>query len=301
MSNLDKLRNIRSVNSKYGWKPSDKSTKYISNTLIIPKAVILKKSVDLRTKAPLILDQGNLGSCTGTAISYMFQFVELKQRNKYVIKPSVLFLYYNERVMINTVTYDSGAIISDGIKSTRLTGLCDTIRWPYIISRFKIKPPTVAYTQARLMKTLSATQLTQSLNTLKQMLSSGFPFVFGFVVYESFEYDTTTLTGKVPMPDTTNEQILGGHAVCCIGYDDNMTTLENEKGMFICANSWGVNWGDRGYFYMPYKYVTDTDLCDDFWSITSVSNPNNNPKLTSRAEIVKHNKALINRKKMGAI
>ena len=59
------------------------------------------------------------------------------------------------------------------------------------------------------------------------------------------------------MPDLNSEPE-GGHAVMCVGYDD-------ERGVFIVRNSWGTGWGDGGYFYMPYGYMTNEDLADDFW------------------------------------
>ena len=62
---------------------------------------------------------------------------------------------------------------------------------------------------------------------------------------------------------THGEQQIGGHAVCAVGYDD-------AKQMFIVRNSWGDTWGQKGYFMMPYAYMTDANLCDDFWTIKSV-------------------------------
>ena len=67
---------------------------------------------------------------------------------------------------------------------------------------------------------------------------------------------------EVPMPGT-DEQVLGGHCVMAVGYDD-------QEGKFICRNSWGTSWGDEGYFYMPYAYLLDNNLSDDFWTIRLV-------------------------------
>jgi C1A family cysteine protease len=89
--------------------------------------------------------------------------------------------------------------------------------------------------------------------------------VFGFTVYESFESEQVAKTGKVPLPPRS-EQVLGGHAVLAVGYND-------AQQSFIVRNSWGPNWGMKGYFWMPYGYVTDPQLASDFWAIYTVEEP----------------------------
>jgi C1A family cysteine protease len=90
--------------------------------------------------------------------------------------------------------------------------------------------------------------------------------VIGFDVYESFESDVVARTGMMPYPNTATEELLGGHAVCLVGYND--TTQR-----FIARNSWGTSWGDQGYFYMPYQVIQNTTMSSDFWTISSVTNP----------------------------
>jgi len=101
------------------------------------------------------------------------------------------------------------------------------------------------------------------LNQMKGCLASGYPFVFGFTVYESFESQHVVTTGVVSMP-AAGEKVLGGHAVVAVGYDD--TTQR-----FIVRNSWGPGWGKGGYFTMPYAYLTDSNLSDDFWTVRLVA------------------------------
>jgi C1A family cysteine protease len=101
-----------------------------------------------------------------------------------------------------------------------------------------------------------------NLADMKGCLAEGYPIVYGFTVYESFESQEVASAGNVPMPKH-GEKVMGGHCVVAVGYDD-------DEGVFICRNSWGDHWGDVGYFYMPYAYLIDNNLSDDFWTIRLV-------------------------------
>jgi C1A family cysteine protease len=219
--------------------------------------------VDLRKKFPTPYDQGQLGSCTGNAIAGAIQFERRKQAFKPDFIPSRLFIYYNERVIEGTTGSDNGAQIRDGIKSVAKQGVCPESIWPYNISKFANKPPAAAYTEASKHKATSYSRLVQTADQLKGCLASGFPFVFGFTVYESFESSAVAKSGVVPMP-SASEKVLGGHAVLAVGYDES-------KQRFLVRNSWGKGWGQKGYFTMPYAYLTNTSLSDDFWTIRLVA------------------------------
>jgi C1A family cysteine protease len=160
--------------------------------------------------------------------------------------------------MEGTVGTDAGAQIRDGIKSVAQLGVPPETDWPYDIEKFAQKPPQPAYTDALHDRAVSYSRLVQTLSQMKGCLASGFPFVFGFTVYESFESQEVAASGVVPMPKPA-EQVLGGHAVMAVGYDD-------PSGVFIVRNSWGPAWGQAGYFTMPYAYLTNPDLASDFWT-----------------------------------
>jgi C1A family cysteine protease len=98
-----------------------------------------------------------------------------------------------------------------------------------------------------------------NLNQLKGCIASGYPFVFGFTVYDAFESQEVAKTGVLNMPGP-KEKVQGGHAVLAVGYDD-------AAQRFTVRNSWGKDWGIKGYFTIPYSYLTTTDLADDFWTI----------------------------------
>jgi C1A family cysteine protease len=247
----------------YGWVPDIPDQRDFLYAAPMAFLRALPDNVDLRSQCPPIYDQAQLGSCTANAIGGAIEFDQMKENLPQVFLPSRLFIYYNERVIENTVSSDSGAMIRDGIKSAVNQGACPEPMWPYQIEKFRIKPSVKCYTEAAKHTAASYQRLIQSLSQMQGCLASGYPFIFGFTVYESFDSKTVARTGHAPMPDTT-ERVLGGHAVCAVGY-------ENDKRWFICRNSWGKEWGMRGYFTLPYDYLINSDLAADFWTIRVVS------------------------------
>jgi C1A family cysteine protease len=245
--------------SHFGWLPDLPDARDHLYAAPVAALVALPDKVDLRKGLPDPYDQGQLGSCTGNAIAAGVQFERRKQKKQPDFVPSRLFIYYNERVFEHTVSIDSGAQIRDGIKTVAKQGVCPESKWPYDISKFAEKPTKKAYQEAAKRKVTSYSRLAQATNQLKGCLASGYPFVFGFTVYESFESPSVAKTGVVPMPKP-NEKVLGGHAVLAVGYD-------NDTQRFIVRNSWGPGWGDKGHFTMPFAYLTDDNLSDDFWTI----------------------------------
>jgi C1A family cysteine protease len=208
---------------------------------------------DLRSFCSPVEDQGALGSCTGNAIVGAMEVLENKSSQSPFVDLSRLFVYYNERAMEGTISQDAGAMIRDGIKSIAISGCCSEKIWPYNIKKFTSKPSKKAYTDALPRKIANYSRITND-DDRKKCLATGFPFVFGFPVYESFESDAVAKTGIVPMP-ARSEKMLGGHAVLAVGYD-------NSKGWWIVRNSWGGSWGDGGYFYLPFGYQMS-----DVWTV----------------------------------
>jgi C1A family cysteine protease len=218
--------------------------------------------VDLHAQCPPLYDQGQLGSCTANAIAGAVDFERNRQKMPF-LTPSRLFIYYNERDIEGTADQDSGAMLRDGIKAVASKGVCAESVWPYRIKEFATKPPAAAYAAAQHERAIDYTRIAQDLPSMKGCLAQGYPFVFGFTVFESFESNAVAHTGKVPLP-SSSEQQLGGHAVLAVGYSD-------LSQRFLVRNSWGSSWGIHGYFTIPYAYLTDPDLASDFWMIRLVS------------------------------
>lgn len=218
------------------------------------------QKVDLRAPNmwPSIFDQGDLGSCVANAWSAAMYFALAKEGAPPLVL-SRLFLYYNAR---GGVAEDTGTTIRDGIKSVANLGDCKETTWPYDLTKWTQKPSSSAFSEALKRKAIEYSRLT-SLDDMLHCISSGYPFVYGMSVYAPFE----ELNGRnyvLPMPKKTDEY-LGGHALCVVGYDQS-------KKYFIVRNSWGNDWGQSGYFMLPFAYATDTNLADDFWTVRTVPN-----------------------------
>lgn len=247
--------------AKYHWTrdvPDSRDHPFVPRTLVKTPNL-----VDLRVNCSPVENQGNLGSCTGNAIAALMEYLSRKAKKNTDV--SRLFIYYQERLLEGTVNYDAGAYIRDGIKVVNKFGAPLETHWPYIEKKWNYRPTQAAYTNALTRKAVGY-QRCADFTAVKNALAIGYPVVIGFDVYESFETQTVSNTGMMPYPNTATEQLLGGHAVVIVGYNDSTQR-------FIVRNSWGTSWGDRGYFYMPYQVIQNTSMSSDFWIITSITNP----------------------------
>jgi len=205
---------------------------------------------------PPVYDQGNLGSCTANALCCLMQCQD-------DIQSSRLFLYYNERALEGTIATDSGATLADGIRSLKTQGVCSEQAWPYVPSQFAERPAPPCYANALKHEALSVYSVPLVLSSLKAALTAGHPIAIGIRVYASFQSATVAKTGVVPLP-RKGEALLGGHAVVVVGFSD-------ATQAFLVRNSWGAAWGIKGYFTLPFAYLTSPALASDAWVILSAS------------------------------
>lgn len=235
----------------------------LSDKAFVLTTPALPLSVDLRTSGfmPAVYDQKDLGSCTANALAAAVQYDRAKQ-GEWAPDPSRLFIYWHERWIEGSPYTDSGAEIADGITTLLSKGVCPETIWPYDMSKVYESPTEAAFGAAWAFKALTAERTNGNLTKIKTAIAAGIPVVFGFTVYESFESEAVAQSGIVEMPGP-NEQVVGGHAVVAVGYDDATQRV-------IVRNSWGVGWGQSGYFTMPYDYITNENLANDHWAVYSV-------------------------------
>ncbi|WP_295667594.1 C1 family peptidase [uncultured Mucilaginibacter sp.] len=246
---------------KKGWikdKPDSRDFKYgaVNQTVNV-----LPPKVDLRPHCPPVYNQGQYNSCTGNAIGGAFEYEMIKQGIT-DFTPARLFIYYNERVAEGDITADSGAQIRTGMKIVNTLGVCNETLWPYNGNDLITKPTDDCYQDVLNNVVTQYLSLSNDLAQLKTCLYNGSPFVMGIILHSSFDNGMVAQTGYASVP-APGELVVGGHAVLAVGYND-------KEQYFIVRNSWGTDWGDGGYFYLPYDYVANSSLAKDFWSIQVV-------------------------------
>jgi C1A family cysteine protease len=228
--------------------------------------------VDLRPGCLRVWDQRSLGTCTAHAVAAAFACEQRRQKIR-VISPSRLFIYYNERALTHQKSLNCVVRLRDAIKAVVKRGVCPESQWPYSedLKVVKTKPPKVAFQEATKHQIVGYHRIpigtlkpAAFLQHLKHCLAGRSPFLFGFMLYESFETDAVKKSGVMPVPNKKHDKALGGHAVMAVGYDDRRKAV-------LVRNSWGRHWGIEGHFWMPYRLITNPEMAHDFWTVRGVT------------------------------
>lgn len=236
----------------------------------------LPGAVDLSFWCSPIEDQGELNTCTACAGVGLLEYFAKRSFGEFE-DLSPLFLYKVAR-NLRKRDGDVGAPLRDIMRTMVLFGVPPERYWPYRIDSLDEEPPAFCYSYAQNYQTLKYFRLDRAdvsarnlLLKAKAVLAAGFPCMFGFTVYSSLYIDENIEQGLIPFPDRDRDRVAGGHAVVAVGYNDfkriRCSNGSGEtRGALLIRNSWGKDWGNEGYGWLPYEYVLK-GLTADWWSL----------------------------------
>lgn len=277
----------RIIGHSLGWVPDlpdwrdysaqNKDILEITNKLSLadPKAGE-SSTIDLREWCSPIQNQEHLNSCTAHAASGIIEYFQKRAHGKY-IPCSRLFIYKVTRNLLHWKG-DIGANVRTTMGALALFGVPPEEYLPYTTQApdFDDEPAAFCYSFARGYLALKyfrhdppvTVDKTSVVKSLKTHLALGIPAMFGFTVYNSIQHSMKT--GLISMPAKT-DGIEGGHAVALMGFDDSKVIINSDGdlktvGAFLIRNSWGAEWGEDGYGWIPYDYFLK-GLAKDCWSM----------------------------------
>lgn len=242
-----------------GKVPDDATRKVAKQHQYLPPKVDLRKFL-----TPVESQVGN--SCVANAFAGAYEYLAKREHGDSA-DVSRLFIYYNARYMEGCHDEDAGSQMQYAIEALKEYGACWEEYWANDEDMILEEPDEEAYSQAYNFKIVDAEYLETDLDLWKSTLAEGYPIAFAVNTFNSFD-SASKNKGRVPMPKASDNvrKTHGWHAMLCVGYSD-------PDQMFIVRNSWGDEWGDKGYCYMPYDYVIhETYNGHDSWIIKSVEN-----------------------------
>ena len=213
-------------------------------------------------------DQGPFGSCTACAMRYAWRLWKNRlDPTRVPVAPSRLFWYAQSRMQIGEkLNRDRGSTNAATVTVLRLKGMVPESSWPYTRENVIRKPLAVVDHAALANRSAQPASLrffqtaANTIQTMRTALSQGKSIVMAVLVYSSFMSATTIRSGTIPMPNTSRERLLGGHAITLTGYDFS-------RAVFFFRNSWGARVGRGGHFEIPFAYVASPRLAGDAWIV----------------------------------
>jgi C1A family cysteine protease len=228
-----------------------------------------------------------LQSCTAHAGVALMEYFRQRQTTADETKStfSSRFLYkVTQLLRSNRPPNESGASLRDMLKAMMLFGVPPETVWPHnpVVDDWDAEPSAFCYAYAKNYQAVKYFRLDRPdisqptlLAQIKVSLLAGLPVIFGFRTFSHVEASSSdpTLKGMIPYPKDPidNQQEIRGHAVMAIGYDDNQEIPGPSPGAIYFKNSWGEEWGDQGYGWLPYDYILNTTpenhLTGDWWTL----------------------------------
>lgn len=231
----------------------------------------IKDTVDLRKFFSPVKNQMNLGSCTSFAVVSMYEALMNRNSVEGENQMSPAYLYFYSNILAGRP--GGGSNFHEQIDVLVKHGVCHDLLYPYEPTAKYEKPSDEAEKDAELHRVISAKQLplideTDKTRTLKHnhriitsALSEGYPVGISLKIYDNFGKSGAFILHP---DDSGIVKVDCRHAMVVVGYSE-------ENDFYIVRNSWGEEFGDDGYCYVPTAYIDDPEYMNFACIITEIS------------------------------
>ncbi|CAE7332450.1 unnamed protein product [Symbiodinium natans] len=228
-----------------------------------PSSDDIPDKVDLRRYMTHVEDQAQTNSCCANAVAGAYEYINKRQAMQTgdsIADISRLFIYYVGRKKDQLTFHedtsvkpkDEGMTLGGAISALEVKGACLETRF-LSASQVNDKPHDFCFNEAVRFKVAESREVPVDLDAMRQCLAEGHPIVFGLKLTSQFFKPSRGGGITTPDPSDPKSSEHGLHAMLNVGYND-------RQKCFIIRNSWGTSWGDRGYAYVPYDYICNSDF-----------------------------------------
>lgn len=206
----------------------------------------LREVVSLREFDSPVDDQVDLGSCSAHATLSAYENLVNQKYPNHATPLSRLYLYYHSRYIENNVMMDAGVYsLRSDMKALKKYCVCSEQLWPFDPLEFEVQPTPDAYADATKRTIIGYGKLVNNQQMI-HAINDGHPVVVGIQVFDGFD-SLNASDSTVKMPDEVSEYHKG-HSLCLVGY-----SIPDSR--FLAKNSFGDEWGDNGYCWIPFEYA----------------------------------------------
>jgi len=199
-------------------------------------------AVDLRDRQSPIKDQGRRGTCVACAATAGHEMLRAEG-----IDLCVEFLHWAAKQRDGLSATAEGTTLPAAAESLTQVGQPPEATWPYDERRNQwshdYQPPPDACAAAPTRRLTASAPLPVTPTALRDALNQGQAVLLGIRLHRTWH--EVGANGKIAMP-VAGDRDFGGHAVLVVGHQDDA---------LIVRNSWGAEWGEGGYGYLPNTYV----------------------------------------------
>ncbi|ABZ95550.1 Cysteine protease [Leptospira biflexa serovar Patoc strain 'Patoc 1 (Ames)'] len=251
-----------------GCKPGTFSCGYIPSPKEVQDSIPLKRdfnsfedlpsSIDLSSQMPPVGNQGRQNSCVAWATGYAIKSYLLKNKGQsteydppfaggkgnFVFSPAFIYNQQNGGE-------DKGLYYYKTMEFLKSNGVAPWSAMPYTDKDYLSQPSQESKREALKYKIKSFSRLNfKNPDEIKRVLAGKNVVMVGMIIDDAFY----KLKGSA-VYDANGGQSYGGHAMTIVGYDDNKKSKSGKKGAFKLQNSWGTNWGDKGFGWVSYSIL----------------------------------------------